>query len=178
MFPPLDKKIRTSSGMTLLEAVIYISLLAVISVAVVNVFLSETSAWARARAERDSTDAAKLILERITHEIRLASSADIGQSVFSSHPGKLVLNTFTSATTTDVSSLQIFLSEGELKLKRGTNPEFSLSGTNASTTRLVFYRIPSPKSELIRVELDVEVRVGHSTTTKSFITSAVLRGGY
>ena len=85
---------KNGSGMTLLETVIYISLLAVISVAVVNVFLSETSAWARARAERDSTDAAKLALERITHEIRLASSVDTGQSVLGSHPGKLVLNTF------------------------------------------------------------------------------------
>ena len=169
---------KNSKGMTLLEAVIYISLLAVISVAVVNVFLSETSAWAHARAERDATDAAKLILERITHEIRLASSADAGQSVFGAHPGKLVLNTFGSATTSDASTLEIFLSGGELKLRRGAGPEFSLSGTNASITRLVFYRTLSPKSELIRVELDTEIRVGHSTITKSFVTSAVLRGGY
>src|SRR3989338_3173793 len=169
---------KNGSGMTLLETVIYISLLAVISVAVVNVFLSETSAWERARAERDSTDAAKLALERITHEIRLASSVDTGQSVLGSHPGKLVLNTFGSAVTNDVSSLQIFLSVGDLKLRRGTNPEFSLSGTKANVTRLVFYRISSSRSELIRVELDVEVQVGHSTITKSFVTSAVLRGGY
>lgn len=170
--------LKNNSGMTLLEVVIYISLLAVLSAAVVNVFLSETSAWAHARAERDSTDAAKLILERVTHEIRLASSVDIGQSVFGSHPGKIVLNTFGSATTTDVSTLEVSLVGGELKLKRGAGPEFSLSGTNASTTRLVFYRIPSSKSELVRVELSVEVLVGHSTTTKSFVTSAVLRGGY
>lgn len=174
---PRPNKFNKSQGFTLLEIIVYVSLLAIITVAAVNVYFSEMNAWGYARAERNATDAGKLMMERIIQEVRLARSVNTSVSIFGSHPGKLVLNTFENATSTVEATLEIFLDGTELKIKRGTQAAVSLSGST-KVTQLVFFYVSSPKSELVRVNLTVETSGGKFAQTKNFTSAAVLRGSY
>ena len=168
---------RKLGGFTLLEMLIYISLLSIVTVAVINVFFSGTNAWANARAERNASDAGRLIMERIVQEVKLAHSVNTPASILGAHPGKLALETFESVTSTAPSTLEIFLDSEELKLKRETQSPVSLSGS-ARVEELVFYHLTSPKSQAVRILLTVEVSQGRFSKTKTFTTAAVLRGSY
>ena len=164
-------------GFTLLEMFIYISLLSIITIAVINVFFSETNAWANARAERNASDAGRLIMERIVQEVKLARSVNTSASILGAPSGKLVLETFESVTSTVPSTLEIFLDGQELKLKKGTESSVSLSGS-ARVQELIFHHLTSPESQAVRILLTVEVSQGRFSKTKTFTTAAVLRGSY
>lgn len=171
------EKFDALRGFTLLEIIIYVSLLAFIAAVVINVFSSEMNAWGHARAERVATDAGKLIMERIIEEVRLARSVDTTASVLGVHPGKLVLNTFESATSTVQTTLEISLNGTELKMKRGAQTAVSLSGST-KVTQLVFFRVPSGRSNLVRVSLTAETSGGKFAKIKSFTSAAILRNSY
>ena len=164
--------------MTLLELMIYITLLTVIGGLVLNIFSFQIVQWGYARILRDSSDGGKFILDRLIQEIELARSVETSTSVLNAHPGKLVLNTFASATSSQEALLEIFVDNGELKIKRGTGPATSLSGARIEVTQLIFRRISSVKSEMVRVELTVKATSGSYAQEQSFVTASVLRGSY
>jgi len=171
------KKFNAPKGFTLIEIIIYVLLLSIIVVVVVNVFFSETNAWGHARAERIATDAGKLIMERIIQEVRLARSIDTSQSILGSHPGKLFLNTFESATSTIQTTLEIFLDGTELKMKRGAQAAISLSGP-IKVTQLIFFHMASEKSSLVRLNLTIETSGSKFTKIKNFTSATILRNSY
>ncbi len=169
---------KNQKGFTLLEVVMYVGLLAVITSIVTNSFLSDINVWGHARSTRDATDAGRLMLERMDQEIKLSRSVDTSASSLGVHPGKLVLNTFASTASTQESTLEIFLEGEELKIKRGTGTAVSLSGGNARVTNLVFKRLASSKSEIVRIELTIEASNGKFAKEILFTTAAVLRSNY
>ena len=77
-----------TKGFTLFETIIYITLLPVITLLIVQVLFSEIDALMRARVNRDVTDTANVILERLTQEIRLGESVTVGSSVLDNSPGQ------------------------------------------------------------------------------------------
>ena len=172
------KHLKNKKGFTLLEVVIYVGLLTIITSIVTNSFLSDIHVWGYARSTRDATSAGRLMLERMDQEIKLSRSVDTITSILGTHPGKLVLDTFAGVTSTQESTLEIFLDGEELKIKRGVGTTISLSGGKARVTNLVFRRLVSSKSEIVRIELTVEVSSGKFTKEISFTTAAVLRGAY
>lgn len=172
------KRHKKADGFTLIEILIYLGLISIFTVVITNLFLSESKTWLSARASRDASDAGRLITERIIHEIRLARSVDILESVLDSNPGKLVLETFESATSTQESIVEIFLEGNEIKIRRNYGESFPLSGGSISVTNLVFYHLLSPNSELVRVELGLTASKGKVSSQKTFISSSVLKGSY
>lgn len=169
---------KKRNGFTLVEIVIYLGLLAIFTTIITNLFLSESRTWLNARASRDANDAGRLIMERLIQEIRLARSVDVLESSFGMNPGKLVLETFADTTSSQASILGIFLDGDEIKIERDYGAAVPLSGSSVSVTNLVFHHMLSAQSELIRIELSVEVSRGALSSEKSFTSAAVLRGSY
>ena len=164
------------NGFSLIETIVYIALVAVFSVGVIQVLLSETNAWGRARTERNLSDAATLIMERLSHEIRLAESVNVGASSLGVHPGRMALQTFTSATSNDPSSLELFLDGTELYMSRDAGAPTLLSGNGIEISNLVLYHITSETSEGVRVELTARLSWKGVVKEKKMTTAVILRG--
>src|SRR3989338_8641633 len=109
-------KPQASHGYTLVEAIIYVAILAGLAVVFISLLFTMTRSYAQFRLERDIASSASLGLGRLVREARSAASVDPA-SVLGSHPGRLRLN------TTDENGLAItldfYLSAGALMVKEG-----------------------------------------------------------
>lgn len=169
---------KNNKGFTLVESLVYIGLFALITLIVVQILFSEIQAWGHARAERNAVDAGRFAIERLTQEIRLASSVNSSTSMFGTHPGVLALNTYQTPTSTSASALTIDLDGSELTLARDAASPASITGEHARISNLVFRHLTASSTEAIRIELTIESGNGRYEKEKTFTTVAVLRGDY
>ena len=79
-------------GYTLLETVIYVSMLATIAVLVLGSILTVYRAYGKTKIERKIATNGEVAMERMVREIRSATSTK-ATSVFKTHPGTLALST-------------------------------------------------------------------------------------
>src|SRR3989344_3109229 len=139
-------------GYTLLEIVVYVSILAVVAVLVVGSILSIYQAFAKTRVERRLALNGDVALETIIRDVRAAESFDAGISVFGTNPGVLQINI--------------------------GGPTENLTSSDVSVTNLIFYATSTDNSKMIRVEFTLEAGSGKFQKTKNFYGSAVMRGAY
>jgi type II secretory pathway component PulJ len=166
---------NTRRGFTLVEMVIYVGLLALMFVAVVNISLSMSRAYTSLKAAKSLNTSASVVLERITREVRQATSVNDGQSTFGSNPGRLMLNTTESGSAT---TIEFYLDGGIVKVNKGGVLEGQLSLPSATTTSLIFRKINASSSEAVRITMTVESGENERHRAESFYATVVLRGSY
>jgi type II secretory pathway pseudopilin PulG len=154
-------------GYTLLEIVVYIAILAIIVVLSLGSILSTYNAFGRIKIERKLVTNGEVAMERLVREIRAATSTK-PSSVFSVHPGNLVLNTGESFA----------LSDGILQIQEGAGPAQNLTSSDVSITKLIFYATSTAVSKMINIEITIEGGVGKLLRNKTFYGGAVMRGAY
>ena len=166
------------SGFSLIEIVIYTAILAALSLFVANTTLLSFNSLNRARLNRKVALSAETALERLTREIKLASSINEAQSVLGTNPSTVVLNTVVSAEDItpaskifSVSGGQITLQENGGEIKFLTAPGITVSSFTASGIDLLH-------SKAIKINLVIESGGGSIRTSKTFYASAVLRESY
>ncbi|KKT29538.1 hypothetical protein A3G55_01390 [Candidatus Giovannonibacteria bacterium RIFCSPLOWO2_12_FULL_44_25] len=157
-------------GYTLLEIVVYVSILAVVAVLVVGSILSIYQAFAKTRVERRLALNGDVALETIIRDVRAAESFDAGISVFGTNPGVLQINIGGSTE-------KFSLSDVVLQIQKG-GPAENLTSSDVSVTNLIFYATSTDNSKMIRVEFTLEAGSGKFQKTKNFYGSAVMRGAY
>src|SRR3989344_6798351 len=79
-------------GYTLVEALIYLVILAFLSYAVVSSLLVMRQSFFAVRRTQSLQEAGSVVMERLVRDIRQATSTDSFASTFNSSPGRLVLN--------------------------------------------------------------------------------------
>lgn len=163
-------------GYTLLEAIIYIAILAVLSVIFVNLLLTMVRTYTEFQLARDIASSASLGLERMTREIREASNVDLGLSALGAHPGRLVLNTTDDSGSP--TTIDFYLSAGTLMVKEGSGVAASLTTARVNIDNLLFRQINTANSSAIKVELTLSSARGALVRTEKFYNTAVLRGSY
>lgn len=169
-------KLQAKRGYTLVEAIIYLAILAGLAVIFIHLLFSLVQAYGDFRLTRDLVSSASLGLERLTREIRLAGALD-PSTVLGVHPGRLVLQ------TTDQNGLpttvDFFLSgAGALMIKQGSGPAASTTAALVRVDNLVFRQINNLKSQAVKVEMTLSASRGQLTRAEKFYTTAVLRGSY
>lgn len=155
-------------GYTLLETVIYVAILAIISILTVGSILAIYQSFGRERVERHLVLNGDTAIERILREIRRATSTDAVASTFGSHPGALKTR----------GGIKFSLSGNTLQIQEGSSPAANLTSSKVDVTNLVFYSTSSPNSTLIKVEMILEAGSGVFLKNKNFYGSAVMRGAY
>lgn len=170
--------IHDQKGITLLESIIYISILAIVLVIVVNTVILSAQAYGKARVKRDIYTQGGMTLERILREIRLANDIVLAGSVFDSSPGTLALYTVVSSSDPTITTRIFSLASSTAMIQEGTSGIFPLtSGINV--TSLIFYNIRNEVStKAIRVVITLESRSGRFDESETFYGTAVLRRGY
>ena len=164
-------KKENTKGFSLIEMVVYVSILAIVFVVVINTLLIISRSYSSIKVSLDINNSATVSVERIIGEIRKANSVNLIQSTFDSNPGRLVLN-----TTDDAGALLIvdfYLENNTLKLKEGGLFSGDLT-SDVDVTNLVFRRITNETSEAVKIEMELS----NGNKNKVFYNTAVLRGSY
>lgn len=168
-------ELKANQGYTLLEAIIYIAILAALAVTFVHLLFTMARAYTEFQLERSLTSSATLGLERLVREIRQAKSVD-PLSTLGSHPGRLLLNTTdqTGAATT----IDFYLLNDTLMVKEGAGQAASTTAKNVNADNLVFHQINAANSSAVKIEMILTAARGTITRAEKFYATAVLRGSY
>lgn len=165
----------TYKGFSLIEMLVYISILAIMTVAIITVTLSQSQAYADFKVTRNVYTSASASLERMVREIRAADNIIIGSSLFGSHPGILTLQ---KTGVSGIETVQFYLEGGALKVQENSDPEGSLTRKEVSVTNLVFRQVVSTASEGVRIEMTLSSIQGNSSKTEQFSTFVIMRNSY
>jgi prepilin-type N-terminal cleavage/methylation domain-containing protein len=160
-------------GFSLVEMIIYIALIAIIFVFVINLVLSFASSYKDIAALRIVDRSAMNSLERMTRDIRNATSIDMVLSGFNVNPGTLALIETTAGVST---TTRFYIQSGTLKVD--VNGVFSgpLTGNRATVTNLVFHLLTSTSSQAVKIDMTVQGTSGTVSKTKSYYSTIILKG--
>ncbi len=165
------RNLNLTKGFTLIETIIYISIISVFLVSVIQFSTNAIRSGEKARVIHEVQQNARFGLERVAREIRASDGVNTGASTFDSHPGVLSLSTTSGTTVFDVSSGVLRINEGSGAVNVTTN--------TVTITNLVFEDFSvSNKTQNIRVSITVEYAGNDSleyNTSKTFNTSVVIR---
>lgn len=166
----------TEGGFTLIEAIIYTALVVSLSVLLISMLSVMYRVFSESRADRDLLTSSYTAMERMTREIRTASSVDTGTSVFGSTPGTLKLNTTDSSGTSK--TVQFALSSGAVAFTDNGTLSGNLTGTQVTVTSLIFRKITTTNGTAIRIEMILSANRSPSNKTITVYNTAALRGSY
>ena len=165
-------------GITLIETVVYVAILAVIVVGALRLLLSSSFNVAAVRAERKIIADGKFALELLLRETRLSSDVISGGSAFGVNPGILQLRSLASPGSGSEATKTFTLSGGRItRQAEGGSTEY-LTGADTRVTHLIFWRSTNSKSDLIRIKLTLEAGQGRSRESATFYGAAALRRKY
>lgn len=166
---------KKSRGFSIVEALISIAILATALTIVVSVVINLTQGQGRIRIARRLDSAAVIAMERLTRAIRNASSFDLAQSTFDTHPGKLsVVATLGAVSTTTT----VYLSGPTLMLDQNGVTEGPLSAAEVSVDSLIFRRIVTPVSQGVRIEMQLSSAYGTTVGKVALYSTVFARGSY
>jgi len=159
-----------------MEMLIYMALLVSLTLFTVTALISMSSSYRNFKAVRDAQISASTAIERVSREIKLSSSVNVSESVFNTHPGVLKMNTFTGAGAS--TTIEFYLVNERLFVKEGSVETGALNASTTQIKKLIFRRIPTTRSEAVRIEMDIEGAYGSTTKRISFTSTSVLRNAY
>lgn len=156
------RKFHFTKGYSIIELLVYIALFVTISLVVMQSLLFILKTYATARAYRTLQQNGELVMERITREVRQASSVSPAASVFASSPGTLALSGEEADTTPYTASIGV--SNGVVEFTK-TGVTGQLSSNEVVVNELIFWHIDTLTEDAIRVQLVL------STTRQPFVSS-------
>ena len=163
-----------SNGFSLVETIIYLAIFTMVSVLVINSFITVMGSFAVTRTNRSLLEAGVNGMERMSREIRQASSIDLANSNLTN--GILQLN----STETNGDPIVIkFSKEGSiLNLYQGGSLSGSLLGENIALDSLIFRRIATAHGEAVKIEMILSDTRSKINKTENFYNTIILRGSY
>ncbi|MDO8589763.1 MAG: type II secretion system protein [bacterium] len=160
-------------GFSLVEMLIYISILVLMLAVIMNVIVSMTGAERVIKALRNIENSATVGLERVVRETRQAENINVASSILGSDPGTLVLNGTDALGNPRV--VEFYLSSGKLLLKENGVEVGALTQEDAQVSGLIFYLFSASDVEGVRTEMTIESGTSTYYRSEKFYASALLR---
>lgn len=168
-----EKIIKINRGVSLLETVVYVAILASLSLVVVNTLLSLSLSFSGIRLSKEIHSSAVTALGRITSEIKKAKSIDQTKSVWNTNPSVLAL-----ATTDDSGNQTTVLFSvinGALHITKGGLDIGALTAADVAVSNFTVGFIDTGRSNAATVTLGLTGIRGKITISDTFRTAAVTR---
>lgn len=162
---------RKNLGFTLIEMLVYISILTLVSGGALTLLFSLGDQINAARAERLLSHSAQTALERMLYDIKEADYADIFLSDFDVTPGVLRVVQVASTTEFSVAANTLYYAKDDVN-------QGPLTDDRVSVDSLYFYHYDNSVTELVRIAMTLTVTVGETTITRTFNAATTLRGSY
>ena len=129
-------------GFTLMEALIYIVVLAIVVSAVSSFFLWITRSNTKTRAMRETLDNSRRAMEIMSHEIKEAKDIYTPTSIFSTSTGQISLETTKYLPEGENRTyIDFFLCEKHLCLKKEGQDPIALTSDNVEVKSLEFNQV-------------------------------------
>ena len=170
------KNKRHRKGFTLIEVLLYVGLFTMLSVMSMGALFQTIKAFNDLRISRDINDSSVKIMERLTRDIKSATSVDIANSTFGSSPGRLTLSTVNASGT--AMTVEYFVTGSSLHIKENGVDVGSLMSSKTLLDALVFYYINTGATVGIKTELHLSSSRGVVTDIDHFYDTCILRGTY
>ena len=169
-------KCARTRGFTLVEMVIYVAFFAVLSVLAMNATILVMKSFYTLRISQSISQSATTALERMSREIRSATSIDLTNSSLSpTDPGRLTLNKKNASGA--VYPIEFYVNAGKLNLRDNDIDKGSLLTKTVTITRLVFWVVTTPSgSKAIKIEMTLRDSRSSITKTVKYYDTIVLRG--
>ena len=158
-------------GFSLVEVLVYLAVTVLVAGALITTFLSLDTVLLRNRTERELTESSRVSLERIVRDMRLADGVNTTQSTFGATAGALALTD--GATTT-----RFFVESNVLKMSINGVTVGPITSNSVTVQSFVVRRYVGTETDLVRVALTLSATSKAASSTRTYYTSAVLRGTY
>jgi len=179
---PLSKKNQSgktvaffTTGFSIIELMVYISVFTFISILVINMFISVSSAFVEIKSNHELARSGSALLEKMTREIKWANSID-GGSTLGTAPSTLILNGTDSSGT--ARSVTFNVSSGKVHLTENAVDTGSLLTSSVTVDSFLVRQITTTTSSAVRIEATLTFTRANSSRTETFYSTVALRGGY
>jgi prepilin-type N-terminal cleavage/methylation domain-containing protein len=167
------------NGYTLVELLIVIAISTILVIAVSGATNSLYTTYRNVDSLRQIESASISILDRLTREIKNATSVDMTNSVFDDDTGRISLNI--SSSTGSITNTRIYASSSRLYVSRNGVQLGPLSPDDVKVS-LISYSLISTSTNpatAIRIELVLDSPdSSQASWSKSFYGTAIMRGTY
>lgn len=164
-----------NKGFTLPEIIVYIAILSIISLALAQTVVLANKSFQLARAERTIDASTLAAYDRMSREIRNASSVDTADSVLNATPGTLAL--FVGSGGSQIVR-RFFLSNGVIQVSDNGVFQGDLTSSEATTTSLIFRVLTATSTKAVRVEMAIAAQATSSIASEKFYDTFVVRSTY
>ncbi len=159
-------------GYSLIEIIIYVAILAGITIVIVGILTQISSSRGRLTAAQRVATSAGLSLDRVTREVHTASGVNTASSVFDTNPGRLVLSGSESGVPYTV---EFSLVGGALNIIRNGVNTGPLTEVGVNVIELIFRRSASSTDQAISIEMTLESGTSTAYKSEKFYTTAILK---
>lgn len=172
----MNKNIKHIKGFSIIEIVIYFSILGIISILVTDNIIFLFKNYNIVRANQEIEYNAISILDKLTRDTHDAKNVVLEQSSFSVPLGIITLNIASSTNVAVDNKIRFYLEDGKVKYDRDNIYFGNLSTNNAKISNFKIDYINGTTTEAIKVELSVEStpHLNSSTISKNFYTTIQL----
>jgi type II secretory pathway pseudopilin PulG len=162
-----------NQGFSLVEMLIYIAVLVIIFLAVVSTVLSFTTSYRTLAAMRIVERSAMDAMERMTRDIRAASSVDTVNSTLDANPGVLVLVASEGGVST---TTRFYIDTNAVKVDVNGTYVGPLTTENVAINNLTFTLSTTTRSTAVKIDMTLQGTSGTAVQTKSYHTTVILKG--
>lgn len=169
-----NKKIN-SSGVSLVEMIIYAAIFSTISIVLVSFLVGAMRAWMNAKTQRDLVVGAQNALNIVAQVVRPAQNIYLPESSLGVNLGTLSMTTEQNPPTHNV---KFYVTNDILYEQDGAAPAFAITPDNISVSQFQINTITSSStSQGVQISLGLLSKTIPSTT-KTFYATMIWRGGY
>lgn len=166
---------NTNKGITLIETIIYATILLLVLSAIIAMLGSLTSSHRRAMVNRLVESSGAVAMEKMMREIKSAEAVNLGLSSLGTNPGVLALSGIEGGVAY---SIVFDTSLGILRISKDGEPAGNLTSSAVTVTDLVFEHIVNDNSEGVHITLELEAVYGNEIKSLRLTNFAVIRGSY
>lgn len=173
----MNKKITQIShkrGLTILEIVIYFSMLGVLTVVVITSITSLFKSYSVIKLHQNIETSAIQIMDKITRDLRDGDEVAIAQSSFGVPTGSVAVN-ITTDSVTDV--YRYYATSSTVKYSKNGVFLGDLTQPGVVVNSFTAYYINGTSTQAVKIELNLQATPRYSTSTisKNFYTTVQLR---
>jgi len=169
-----NKKIN-SSGVSLVETIIYAAIFSTISMVLVSFLVGAMQAWINVKAQRDLVTGAQHAINIIAQVIRPAQNIYLPESSLGVNLGALSMTTEQNPPTHNV---KFYVTDSTLYEQDGAAPAFAITPDNISVSQFQINTITSSSTpQGVQISLGL-LSKAIPASTKTFYAAMIWRGGY
>lgn len=175
MLSTIRKQNNGKKGFSLVEALIYASILIMIVFFTVESLIGLLKSHARANLSKSVEYSAQSAMDQIMGEIKNASAINSGASIFDTNPGVLsITNTRSTPSYTIVFSLL----NGKIVYSKDSGASVALTASDVAAQSLSFSLASSTVSKAIKINLTITGTSSNYVKNINLEDFGVLRGSY